>query len=410
MRKKESYKVMLLWTIIKVALKSLMANKLRTFLAMLGIIIGVGAVISMLAMGAGAQHQVMQRISEMGTNLLVIRPSERGSGGVMSGTQQNLTVEDATALLKVKGVFQIAPIVQGSTQIKYYNLNSRTAVVGSAPTYFPIRNFEVDHGRPFTEGEVDGSMRVAVIGPTTVQNLFQDEDPIGQNIKIKGINFKVVGVTKTKGDQGWFNPDDEAFVPYTTAMKQLFGLDYLREIDVQAVDDADLTKVQEDITSVLRQRHRLLADAPDDFRIRNQADILATASTVTETFTFLLGGIASISLLVGGIGIMNIMLVTVTERTREIGVRKAIGAKNRDIMLQFLIEAIVLSGLGGLIGILLGVGGASMIAKLSQFKTLVQLPSVLLALSFAAAVGIFFGYYPARRAALLDPIEALRYE
>jgi len=401
---------MLLWTIIKVALKSLMANKLRTFLAMLGIIIGVGAVISMLAMGAGAQHQVMQRISEMGTNLLVIRPSERGSGGVMSGTQQNLTVEDATALLKVKGVFQIAPIVQGSTQIKYYNLNSRTAVVGSAPTYFPIRNFEVDHGRPFTEGEVDGSMRVAVIGPTTVQNLFQDEDPIGQNIKIKGINFKVVGVTKTKGDQGWFNPDDEAFVPYTTAMKQLFGLDYLREIDVQAVDDADLTKVQEDITSVLRQRHRLLADAPDDFRIRNQADILATASTVTETFTFLLGGIASISLLVGGIGIMNIMLVTVTERTREIGVRKAIGAKNRDIMLQFLIEAIVLSGLGGLIGILLGVGGASMIAKLSQFKTLVQLPSVLLALSFAAAVGIFFGYYPARRAALLDPIEALRYE
>jgi putative ABC transport system permease protein len=401
---------MLFWTIIKVALKSLLANKLRTLLAMLGIIIGVGAVISMLAMGAGAQKQVMQNISAMGTNLLVIRPSERGSGGVMSGSQQNLTVEDAAAILKVKGVLLVSPLVERSVQIKYFNLNSRVEVVGSSPTYFPIRNFNIEHGRAFTEGEVDGMMRVAVLGPTTVENLFQDEDPIGQTIKVKGINFKVVGVTKAKGDQGWFNPDDQAFVPYTTAMKQLFGLEYIREIDIQAVDGADLTKLQADITSLLRQRHRRLPDAPDDFRIRNQAEMIATATNVTKTFTFLLGGIASISLLVGGIGIMNIMLVTVTERTREIGVRKAIGAKNRDIMLQFLIEAIVLSALGGLIGILLGVGGANMIAKLSQFKTLVQLPSVLLALSFAAAVGIFFGYYPARRAALLDPIEALRYE
>jgi len=401
---------MLFWTIIKVALKSLLANKLRTFLAMLGIIIGVGAVISMLAMGAGAQKQVMERISAMGTNLLMIRPGQHGSHGVTSGSRQNLTVDDATAIMKIKGVFQIAPVVQGNAQVKYYNQNTRIAVMGSSPTYFTARNFDIGRGRSFTEGEVDSMMRVAVLGPTTVENLFQDEDPLGQTIKVNGINFQVVGVTKSKGDQGWFNPDDQAIVPYTTAMKQLFGLNYLREIDIQAVDGANLTKVQEDITSLLRQRHRLQPEAQDDFNIRNQAEIVATATNVTQTFTFLLGGIASISLLVGGIGIMNIMLVTVTERTREIGIRKAIGAKNRDIMLQFLIEAIVLSALGGLIGIALGVGGASMIAKLSQFKTFVQLPSVLLALSFAAAVGIFFGYYPARRAALLDPIEALRYE
>ncbi|MCX6999118.1 MAG: ABC transporter permease, partial [Candidatus Sumerlaeota bacterium] len=346
---------MLFWTIIKVALKSLLANKLRTILAMLGIIIGVGAVISMLAMGAGAQKQVMERISAMGTNLLMIRPGQHGSHGVTSGSRQNLTVDDATAILKVKGVFQIAPVVQGSAQIKYYNLNSRVAVVGSSPTYFTARNFDIGRGRSFTEGEVDSMMRVAVLGPTTVENLFQDEDPLGQTIKVNGINFNVVGVTKSKGDQGWFNPDDQAIVPYTTAMKQLFGLNYLREIDVQAADGTDLIKLQEDITSLLRQRHRLQPEAQDDFNIRNQAEIIATATNVTQTFTFLLGGIASISLLVGGIGIMNIMLVTVTERTREIGIRKAIGAKNRDIMLQFLIEAIVLSGLGGVIGIALGV-------------------------------------------------------
>ncbi|MFH0794587.1 MAG: ABC transporter permease [bacterium] len=402
---------MLLWIILKVALKSLYANRLRTFLAMLGVIIGVGAVISMLALGAGARKQVMSQISALGTNLIVIRPGQRGSGGVISGTQQNLTLDDTQAILKeVPDVIAIAPVVQGSVQAKYYNKNSRLAVIGTSPTYFNIRNYEIEKGPGFTEAAAESMMRVAVLGPVTVENLFGKEDPIGATIKLNGINFKVVGVTKSKGDQGWFNPDDQAVVPYTTAMKLLFGLDYLREIDLQAASGKDLNAVQKSVTEILRRRHRLEPGAEDDFFIRNQAEFLATASNVSRIFTLLLGGIASISLLVGGIGIMNIMLVTVTERTREIGIRKAIGAKNRDILLQFLIEAILLSALGGIIGVGVGIGIALLIAKATQFGTVIQLSSVLLSLGFAAAVGIFFGWYPARRAAMLDPIESLRYE
>ena len=401
---------MLFWTIIKVALKSLIASKLRSFLAMLGVIIGVGAVISMLAMGAGAKGQIMDRITAMGTNLLIIRSGQHGSHGVQSGTHQNLTLDDAKAILSVPGVSQIAPVVQGSVQIKYFNKNARVSVIGSAAVYMNLRNYAIEKGRNFTEIEAEGMMRVAILGPKTVENLFDKDDPIDSIVKMNGINFKVVGVTKSKGDQGWYNPDDQVMIPYTTAMKQLFGLDYVREIDVQASDRAKLTEVQNGITEILRRRHRIQPEAANDFDVRNQADIIQTATSVSETFTVLLAGIASISLLVGGIGIMNIMLVTVTERTREIGVRKAIGAKNRDILLQFLIEAIILSGLGGIIGVLFGFGLAGALNRLSQFKAVVQIPSVVLSLSFAAAVGIFFGYYPARRAAMLDPIEALRYE
>lgn len=402
---------MLFWTIIKVALKSLVANKLRTLLAMLGIIIGVGAVISMLGMGAGAQKQVLQRISQMGTNLLIIRPAQRGSMGVMSGTQQNLTVEDAEALLReIPSIRQVAPVVSGNAQVKYFNKNARVSTVGTSATYFPVRNFEVEKGRSFTEGEVENMGRVAVIGPTTAETLFETDNPLGKIIKINNINFRVEGVLKSKGDQGWFNPDDQVLIPYTTAMKQLFGQDYLREIDVQAKTGADLTQVQEEVTAVLRRRHRILPGAPDDFSIRNQADIIDTASEVSKTFTVLLGSIASISLLVGGIGIMNIMLVTVTERTREIGVRKAIGAKDRDILRQFLLEAMLMTGLGGVLGVGVGIGAAKLIGALTQFSTEVNMSSIILALVFSAGVGIFFGYYPARRAAQLDPIEALRYE
>ncbi len=402
---------MLFLIIIKVAIASLFANKLRTLLAMLGVIIGVGAVISMLAIGAGAQKGIMDRIAAMGTNLLVVRPGQHGFHGVSTGTQVNLTLDDTTEFLKkVQDIYQVAPVVQGSVQAKYMNLNSRVTVIGTAPTYFTIRNFEVGKGRSFSEAETESTMHVCVLGPTTVENLFGTDDPVNQIIKMNGINFRVVGVTKAKGDQGWFNPDDQVMVPYTTAMKQLFGLDYLREIDIQVRPGKDLQKVQDEVTAILRRRHRLQPDAPDDFNIRNQAEILQTATDVSRTFTVLLGGIASISLLVGGIGIMNIMLVSVTERTREIGVRKAIGAKNRDILLQFLIEAIILSGLGGLIGVAAGVGASRLIGRFSQFTAIVQVPSVVLALSFAAAVGVFFGFYPARRAALLDPIEALRYE
>ncbi|HUT02899.1 MAG TPA: ABC transporter permease [bacterium] len=402
---------MLFWTIVKVATKSLLSNKLRSILAMLGIIIGVAAVISMLALGAGAQKRVMDRISSMGANLLIVRPGQGGHRGVRTAAGQNLTLNDALAVLEeVPTVEIIAPVVQGSAQLKYYNNNSRLSVTGTSITYFPIRNFEVERGRPFTESEVERSARVVVLGPTTVENLFENSDPLEETVKIDGINFKVVGVLKAKGDQGWFNPDDQAIIPYTTAMKQLLGVNYLREIDLQAVEGADHTQVETQASGVLRRRHRIQSEADDDFHIRNLAEMAEAASDVTQTFTILLGAVAGISLLVGGIGIMNIMLVTVTERTREIGVRKAIGAKDRDILTQFLLEAIVMSGLGGLLGVLVGVGGAKAIANLSEFGTVITASSVVLALSFSAAVGIFFGFYPARRAALLDPIEALRYE
>lgn len=402
---------MLFWTIIKVAFKSLFANKLRTFLAMLGIIIGVGAVISMLAMGTGAQERVMERIASMGTNLVVVRPGQRGLRGRMLDISQRLKLSDAKAILdQVPGVYQVAPVVRGNSQLKYFNKNTRSNVIGSSMTYFPIRNFEIEKGRSFTEGEVERMARVAVLGATTAGNLFGESDPIGETIKIKGINFSIIGVIKAKGSRGRYDPDDQVIIPYTTAMKQLLGLDYLHEIDIQTSENADLEDVQKAITVLLRRLHRLLEAAADDFYIRSQEEIVEAASEVSRTFTILLGSIAGISLLVGGIGIMNMMLVTVTERTREIGVRKAIGAKNRDVLLQFLVEAIVLTGLGGLMGVAFGIGAAQMIPKFTQFSTVIKLTSILLALSFSAAVGIFFGFYPARSAALLDPIEALRYE
>jgi len=401
---------MLLWMTIKSALKSLRANKLRSILAMLGIIIGVGAVVSMLALGAGAQRQVVERITAMGTNLLIIRPGQRGTGGVISGTQQNLTLEDALALTELPGVNVVAPVVNGGVQVKRLGRNTRTQIQGTSITYLPMRGFEVEFGRNFTESEVETRQRVAVIGPLTATNLFDDADPIGGLVKINGINFEVVGVLKSKGDQGWYNPDDQVIVPYTVAMKQLFGLAYLREIDVQAQDGVNTTELQASLTTLLRKRHKLEVDAPDDVTIRNQADIIETLTSITRTMTVLLGSIAGISLVVGGIGIMNIMLVTVTERTREIGVRKAIGARDRDILRQFLIEAVLVSGLGGIIGAAFGVGLALAIGSTGAFAVSIEPASVVMALSFAAGIGIFFGWYPARRAARLDPIEALRYE
>jgi putative ABC transport system permease protein len=402
---------MLFWTIVKVGLKSLWANKLRSFLAMLGIIIGVGAVVSMLSLVAGASSQVLNRISAMGTNLLVVRPGQSGSRGVISGSVQTLTLADSESIVKeVAGIHSVAPSVSRAAQVKYFNRNTRITVLGTAVTYLAIRDFQVEQGRSFTEAECDRMARVAVLGPVTAENLFAGAEALGQSIKINGINFHVVGVLKAKGDQGFFNPDDQVMVPHSTSMKQIFGVDYLGEIDIQAADGADLDTVAADITTLLRKRHRLQAEDADDFRIQNQADILRMASEITATFTLLLGGIAGISLLVGGIGIMNIMLVTVTERTREIGIRKAIGAKERSILLQFLLEAVVICGLGGVIGVVLGVVGAEIIRRTTTIQAVVTSNSVLLAISFAALVGIFFGWYPARRAARLDPVEALRYE
>lgn len=402
---------MFFWMIIRVALKSLLANKLRSILAMLGIIIGVGAVISMLAIGAGAQDRIMQQFAAFGTNLLTIHPGQLGSGGVMSGTRQDLKLDDAVALLKVHGVAAVAPVVGGSAQVKYMDRNTRTNLEGVSPNYFPMRNFPIDRGEYFTDLDCDHEARVAVLGPLTATNLFDDENPVGKTVKVNGINFRVVGVLKAKGDQGWYNPDDQICIPYSTAMKQLLGVDYVREIDVQVQSDADVNEAMTDVNDALRQRHRLQPGEPDDVTIRSQAEFLEGAMRANATFTVLLGSVAAISLIVGGIGIMNIMLVTVTERTREIGIRKAIGAKQRDILQQFLLESVLISGIGGLLGVAFGVGGAQLIPRLSDmFTSIIQPMSIVISLGFSAAVGIFFGFYPAWRAAKLDPIEALRYE
>lgn len=402
---------MIFLTIIKTALKSLYANKLRSILAMLGIIIGVGSVISMLSIGAGARNSILTRISSMGTNLLSVRPAQGGSRGVMGGSSQKLTLDDAAAILEeVPSIKMLSPMAQGNAQVKYMNKNSRTNIVGAAVTYASIGNLEVEYGRFFRESEAESMARVAVIGPTTAGDLGITKSMIGEKIKIKGINFRVIGILKAKGSGGFDNADDRVFVPYTTAMKILFGLDYLNGINVQAEDGADLTAVQDKITTLLRKRHKLSDQEEDDFRVMNQAELIQTVTDFTQTFTFLLGGIAAISLLVGGIGIMNIMLVTVTERTKEIGIRKAIGARDRDILRQFLIESLIMSGVGGLIGAMAGVVSSKIIGSMSTFTTLVEPSSVLLSFSFSVAVGVFFGYYPAYRAAMLDPIECLHYE
>ena len=403
---------MLFWTIIKTALKALVAHKLRALLAMLGIIIGVGAVISMLAIGAGARQSILARVTAMGTDLLIVRPGQSGFMGVMTGTQVNLTLDDARALLTIEGVRFIAPVARGRAQCKYYNKNSSSTVYGTSTTYFPMRGYEIERGRAFTETEVERQARVAILGPDTVLALFGEADPLGETVKIKGINFRIIGVTKAKGDQGFFNPDDQATIPYTTAMKQLLGRtrSNVDEVDIQAEQGYDVNRVIEDATALLRRRHRTAPGMPDDFDIRNQAEFIEMFTAMSRTLTVLLGSIAGISLLVGGIGIMNIMLVSVTERTREIGIRKAIGARDRDVLQQFLIEAITMSGVGGLVGAVLGIGAARVIPSFTDFNTVVETFSVGLALSFSAAFGIFFGFYPAWRASRLNPIEALRYE
>jgi putative ABC transport system permease protein len=402
---------MFFWMTCKISLTSLAANKLRSVLAMLGIIIGIAAVIAMLAMGRGAQQQVLDRITAMGVNLLVVTPgSQRGPGGVVTGVQQNLTIEDAAALVSLPGVAAVAPVVRGTEQIKYFNNNTRTNVTGSSATYLAVRNFEVEFGRGITDFDCDAQARVAVLGPVTATQLFDIEEPIDKIIKIRGINFRVIGVLKAKGDQGWTNPDDQVLIPFTTAMKQVLGVARLREISIQAHQDVELGLLEARVRELLSRRHSVQVGAAPGFNVHNQADVIETHSQVVRTFTILISSMAGISLLVGGIGIMNIMLVTVTERTREIGIRKAIGAKDRDVLRQFMVEALIMSGLGGLLGVAVGMAAAYGIAIVTEFKTIVHPSSVALAMGFSAAVGIFFGLYPATRAAKLDPIEALRYE
>ncbi len=402
---------MLIWTLVKIACKSLLANSLRTFLAMLGIIIGVGAVISMLALGSGAKAQVMGRVNAMGTNLLVIRPGGESHGGVRSESNEGLKLADADAILReLPQVEAVAPLVMGRAQVKYFNQNINTTITGAPLTYLALRAFEVERGQAFSALEDEHVARVALLGANAAEQLFEDQNPLGETIRIKNVNFKVIGVLKAKGDQGWFNPDDMVVIPLATAMKQILGRDYLSEIDVKVEAGADTATVEERIGALLRTTHRLRPEVENDFHVRNQSELVEMASSFTRTFSLLLGGIASISLIVGGIGIMNIMLVTVTERTREIGVRKAIGAREWDILRQFLLESILISGLGGILGIALGFAVSWILGRFTDFSMLIEGGSIVLALAVSASVGIFFGYYPARRAAKLNPIEALRYE
>jgi len=391
-------------------------NKMRSGLTILGIIIGVSAVITMIAVGSGASQGIKKQIASMGSNLLIIVPGTTTASGVRmgAGTQPTLSVKDAEAIKELLEVKAVAPISSGVAQLVYENRNWSTLVTGSSSSIFSILNWSLAYGRLLTEEDVRGSAKVCVLGDSVAYQLFGDMDPIGKIIRIKGIPFKVVGLLAPKGQSAvGTDQDDVVYVPLTTAQKQLFGTTFpgqVRMIMVQATRDELLDTAQEKITLLLRQRHRIGHNQDDDFSVRNITQMMEAFQTATRILTILLGSIASISLLVGGIGIMNIMLVSVTERTREIGIRMAVGAKTWDIRLQFLIEAMILSLLGGVIGILLGVVAVELITRLSELKAIITFSSVLLALSFSAIVGIGFGFYPAYKASLLNPIEALRYE
>ena len=396
------------------ALSALVANKLRALLTMLGIIIGVAAVITMIAIGEGAQKAVIERIQSMGTNLLFISPGAARTGGmtvVQFGTSVRMKNSDGEAIQgKSAAVDAIVPELNRNAQVKYENRNWNTRIIGTTPEYEEVRNFKAEYGRFFNYAEERGVATVCVIGQNIVENLFPTSDPIGKRIRINGVNFEVIGVLESKGQSGWMNPDDQIIVPLSTAQRRLFGVDYLSQMTAKIVSDKRMDEAFYDIERILRREHKLREDQDNDFTIRNQADIIATFQETQETFTFLLAGIAAVSLLVGGIGIMNIMIVSVTERTREIGVRKAIGARRSDIMWQFLIESVVMSVTGGLIGIGMGMLAAYLITTYGNLSPIISVNSIVISFIFASFVGIFFGIYPAWKAAMSNVIDALRYE
>ncbi|MCX6755988.1 MAG: ABC transporter permease [Candidatus Nomurabacteria bacterium] len=395
---------------------ALSSNKVRSGLTMLGIVIGIASVIAMTAIGQGAQSSIQSSIQSIGSNLVLVTPgAQRGPGMQISGgrgSAKSLTIEDSDAIVSgVSGVKSVAPEVSSRYQVTARGTNTNTTVSGVNSSYSDVRNVTVDNGNFITDQNVDSGAKVAVLGPSARDDLFGvDGDAIGQTIKIKQINFKVVGITHSKGGSGFQNPDDMIFIPITTAQRFLSGDQYVSTISVGALDASTTTQVQADVTALLLSRHHISNPASADFSTLNQADIIATASSVTGTFTILLAAVAGISLIVGGIGIMNMMLTTVTERTREIGLRKAIGAQRKDINRQFLIEAIMLTFIGGVIGVALGWGVSLLVSKLGILQTSVSISSVLLSFGVSAAIGIIFGYYPAKKAAKLNPIEALRYE
>ncbi len=401
---------MLIWTTIKIALRSMLANKLRAVLTMLGMIIGVAAVIAMMALGNGAKQHILGWVSRMGKNTITIFPHNPKIPSVLNGSPDPLSISDALAVLKIPGVKAVSPVVASNEPVKWSGNFTNCNTIGVAPTWIHIHSFKIQSGRNFTDYDVRDMASVAIIGPETAERLFGSVDPLGKKITVGTVRFQVIGVLVPKGRHGWFDPDNQVLIPFTTAMTDLLGRSVaLNHIDMQVRHSSDLDPVQAACESLLRRRHSLIAGDEDDFWISNQLQVIRMANRIGGAFTMFLGSVAGISLLVGGIGIMNIMLVTVAERTREIGIRKAIGARERDIMRQFLIEASLISILGGLIGVAVGIAAAHFV-HFRNFSGQVQPSMAVLALSISASIGLFFGYYPAKRAAKLNPIEALRYE
>jgi putative ABC transport system permease protein len=400
--------------VIRVALRALARNKMRTILTMLGIIIGVGAVICAVAIGQGASEQVQQQISNLGDNIIFISAGSVTTNGVRMGTSatKTLTEQDAEAIQQhVPTITYVSPGVGASVQIVNGNQNWYTRVSGSGPDFLQIRKWPLDHGSNFSQRDVDVASNVCLIGKTVVQQIFGDQDPVDQVVRVQNIPFRILGELAAKGQSTFGqDQDDTLIIPYTTVQKKISGIDWLQNIIASVTSQGEIPAAQKQISALLRQRHHLRPNEDDDFSIRNPVDLAQTQQNTVNIFRLLLASIASVSLLVGGIGIMNIMLVSVTERTREIGVRMAVGATEEDVQRQFLSEAVVLSSLGGLAGIALGVIASVVIARIFQWLVVVSPTSVGVAALFSAAVGIFFGYYPARKAARLDPIEALRYE
>jgi putative ABC transport system permease protein len=402
---------------LRIALRALRVNKMRSALTALGIIIGVSAVIAMVAVGSGAKAQITEQIASMGSNLLIVQSGSSTSGGMRmgSGTVPTLTADDAEAILtEIPSVKYAAPILPGVAQVVYGNQNWSTSIIGTVPEMLDIRDWPVASGRSFAQQDVNGATKVCLLGMTVMENLFGGIDPVGQIVRIKNVPFTVVGVLSYKGQSTrGQDQDDTVIVPLTTAQKRLFGMQFpgmVRMVMVQAKGPEMMKEAESQINALLRQRHRITGNQDNDFTVRNLSEIMAAAQQSADVMSLLLGAIASISLIVGGIGIMNIMLVSVTERTREIGIRVAVGAKSKDILLQFLIESLVLSLIGGVLGIAIGIGGTYVLSTFTQWPTLLSIRAILLAFLFAGSVGVFFGFYPARKASLLDPIEALRFE
>ena len=401
---------------LKIALRALRRNKLRSGLTALGIIIGVGTIIAMLGIGNGAKAQVEAQVASLGQNVIMVYPGSSSSGSGVKlgyGSSVTLTVDDAEAIdREIADAVAVSPEVYSSAQLAAGNQNWKAKLFGEGPDYFEIRQWDVDEGEVFTEADLRSAAKIAVIGQTAAHQLFGEESPVGKTVRVQNVPFTIAGLLTEKGfSVKGHDQDNVLIVPYTSAMTRLLGKNtVLYGINVEASDGSVLSQVQEQITDLLRQRHRISSSKEDDFVVRTQQEIAETATATARTMTVLLGAIASVSLMVGGIGIMNIMLVSVTERTREIGIRMAVGARARDILRQFLVEAFTLSSLGGTIGIMLGISASKLLANLAQWPTLVSAGSVVVAFLFSAGVGIFFGYYPARKASQLDPIDALRYE